>query len=131
VSVAQDIASVRTEFEKAERETNPELKVLALEEATSLLASLDPDELSEAERKLVANVRLSHTRRLLVQLVSLRSVSMDAWFEYIRLLFDELRPEVERLTETDAELKDHYGQFLRLWGAEIAEILQRQRSDAS
>lgn len=130
MSVAQDIASARTELEKAERETNPELKVLALEEATSLLASLDPDELSEAERKLVANVRLAHTRRLLVQLVSLRSVSMDAWFEYIRLLFGELRPEVDRLTETDAELKDSYGQFLRLWGAEIAEILRRQQSDA-
>lgn len=130
MSVAQEIADARAEFEKAERETNPELKALALEEAISLLASLDPDELSEGERKLVANVRLAHTRRLLVQLVSLRSVSMDAWFEYVRLLIGELRPEVDRLTETDAELKDNYGQFLRLWGAEVAEILLRQQSDA-
>ena len=55
---------------------------------------------------------------------------MDAWFEYVRLLIGELRPEVDRLTETDAELKDNYGQFLRLWGAEVAEILLRQQSDA-
>ena len=129
MSVADDIASARAWFEKAERETSPELKAHALEEATTLLASLDPDELSERERTLVANVRLSHTRRLLVQLVSLASVSMDAWFDYIRILMGELRPEVDRLTESDAALKENYGRFLGLWGREMAEILQRPRPD--
>jgi hypothetical protein len=130
MGVTQDITNARVLFERAERETRPELKAHALEEATNLIASLDPDELSESERRLVANVRLAHTRRLLVQLVSLTSVSMDAWFEYVRLLIGELRPEVERLTETDEELKENYGRFLRLWGPEMAEILQRQQSDA-
>jgi hypothetical protein len=130
VSVAQDISNARALFEKAERETNPELKAHALEEAMTLLASCDPDEISDSEGKLVANLRLAHTRRLLVQLVGLTSVSMDAWFDYIRLLLGELRPEVERLTETDADLKQNYGQFLKLWGPEVAEILQRQQSDA-
>jgi hypothetical protein len=129
MGVTQDITNARVLFERAERETRPELKAHALEEATNLIASLDPDELSESERRLVANVRLAHTRRLLVQLVSLTSVSMDAWFEYVRLLIGELRPEVERLTETDEELKENYGRFLRLWGPEMAEILQRQQSD--
>jgi len=130
MSVAEDIASARTWFEKAERETSPELKAHALEEATTLLASLDPDELSQGERNLVANVRLSHTRRLLVQLVSLTSASMDAWFDYIGILMGELRPEVDRLTESDAALKENYGRFLGLWGREMAELLQRSRSDA-
>jgi hypothetical protein len=129
MGVTQDIANARALFERAERETSPELKAHALEEATNLLASLDPDELSEGERRLVANVRLAHTRRLLVQLVSLTSVSMDAWFEYIGLLVGELKPEVERLTETDGELKENYGRFLKLWGPEIAEIVRRQPSD--
>jgi hypothetical protein len=129
MGVTQDIANARVLFERAERETSPELKAHALEEATNLLASLDPDELSEGERQLVANVRLAHTRRLLVQLVSLTSVSMDAWFEYIDLLVGELRPEVERLTETDGELKENYGRFLSLWGPEIAEIVRRQQSN--
>jgi hypothetical protein len=129
MGVTQDITNARVLFERAERETSPELKAHALEEATNLIASLDPEELSESERRLVANVRLAHTRRLLVQLVSLTSVSMDAWFEYVRLLIGELRPEVERLTETDEELKENYGRFLRLWGPEMAEILQRQQSD--
>ena len=130
MGVTQDIASAREWFERAERETNPELKAHALEEAINLLASLDPDGLSEGERKLVANLRLAHTRRLLVQLVSLASVSMDAWFEYIGVLMGELRPEVDRLTQNDGELRENYSRFLSLWGREMAEILQRQQSDA-
>jgi hypothetical protein len=126
VSVAQDIASARGLFEQAEREANPELKAHALDEALALLSSCDPDEISEAERKLIANLRLAHARRLLVQLVGLSSVSMDAWFEYIGLLFGELRSEVDRLTESDPELKENYGRFLELWGSDVADILQRQ-----
>ena len=124
----QDLADARALFEKAERETNPEAKARALDEATSLLASLDPDDLPENERKLAANIRLAHTRRLLAQLVTLASISMDAWFEYIGVLFGELRPEVDRLIESDAELRENYQRFIRLWGSELAEILQNPRS---
>jgi len=128
VSVARDIADARALFEKAERETRPELKAHALEEAVTLLASCDPDEVSDAERKLVANLRMAHTRRLLVQLVGLTSVSMDDWFDYIGLLLGELSPEVERVTQADAQLRENHDRFLGLWGAEIAEILKRQRT---
>ena len=95
-----------------------------------MLASCDPDEATDAETKLIANLRLAHTRRLLVQLVGLTSVSMDAWFEYIGLLLGELNPEVERLTRGDPDLKKNYAQFLELWGPEIAEILRGQEPDA-
>ena len=128
--MARDIASARALFEKAEREAQPELKAHALEEAVTLLASCDPDEVSDAEGKLIANLRTAHTRRLLAQLVGLTSVSMDDWFDYIGLLLGELSPEVERVTQADAQLKENYGRFLGLWGAEIAEILKRQKPDA-
>ena len=130
MSTARDISSARALFEKAEREANPDLKAHALEEAISLLSSCDPDDMSDAESKLVANLRLAHTRRLLVQLVGLKSVSMDAWFDYVHLLFGELSPEVGRLTEADAELKENYARFLELWGPEVAEILQKPKTDA-
>jgi hypothetical protein len=129
VSVARDIASARALFEKAERETRPELKAHALEEAVTVLASCDPDEVADAEGKLIANLRTAHTRRLLVQLVGLTSVSLDDWFDYIGLLLGELSPEVERVTQADPQLKESYERFLGLWGAEIAEILKRQRSN--
>jgi hypothetical protein len=130
MSAAHDIAGARALFEKAERETRPELKAHALEEAVTLLASIDPDEVSDAEGKLVANLRMAHTRRLLAQLVGLTSVSMDDWFDYIGLLLGELSPDVERVTQADAQLKENYERFLGLWGAQIAGILEKQRHNA-
>ena len=128
MSVAHDIAAARGLFEKAEREADPELKGHALEEAMSLLASCDPEEVTEAQATLIANVRLAHARRLLVQLVGLTSVSLDAWFDYLRLLVEELGPEVTRLTQADPELKENYERFLELWGPELADIVQRQQA---
>ena len=130
MSVDRDIATARALFEKAEREANPELKARALEDAIALLASCDPDEITDADARRIANLRMAHTRRLLTQLVGLASVSMDAWFDYIDLLFGELSPEVRRLTEADAELKDNYRRFVKLWGSELAEILERQQPHA-
>jgi hypothetical protein len=128
MSAARDIAGARKLLENAERETNPELKAQSLEEALALLASLDPDEVSDAQRQLIANLRLAHTRRLLAQLVSLSSVSMDAWFDYVDLLLGELRPEVARLTASDAELEANYARFIEMLGPGAAEVLRRGRA---
>ena len=127
MSVSADIASARALLEKAEREANPELKALALEEAVSLLSSIDAGEISDREASLIANLRMAHTRRLLAQLVALGSVSLDAWFDYVHLLFSELRPEVERLIRDDPQLKDNYARFIELWGPEVAKLLQAQQ----
>lgn len=126
MTAADDIAGARRLFEEAEREAAPELKARALEEALAQLASVDPDEMSDAERRLVANLRLAHARRLLGQLVGLASVGMDAWFEYVGLLLGDLGPEVERLVQADAELKENYDRFLELWGADVAQILRKR-----
>lgn len=125
MSAADDIAGARNLFEKAERETQPDLKADALEQALALLASVDPEEISAAERALITNLRLAHTRRLLVQLVGLGSVSMDAWFDYINLLLDDLSAEVERLIQADVGLKENYDRFLGLWGPHVAEFLRK------
>jgi hypothetical protein len=128
MTVARDIASARALFQKAEREADPELKAHALDEALALLAACDPDDVSDAERELIANLRLAHTRQLLAQLVSLTSISMDAWFDYVGLLFGELRREVELLVANDAQLRENYDRFIGLWGKELAEILKRDLS---
>jgi len=128
MSVARDIASARALFQKAEREADPELKAHALDDALALLASCDPDDVSDAERELIANLRLAHTRQLLAQLVSLTSISMDAWFDYVGLLFGEVRGEVELLVGNDAQLRENYDRFIGLWGNVLAEILKRDLS---
>lgn len=130
MTVAADIATARALFQKAERETDPQMKAHALDEALALLASCDPADITDSERRLIANLRLAHTRQLLAQLVSLASISMDAWFDYIRLLFGELSEEVGLLVGNDVQLRENYDRFVRLWGTELAEILERQRTDA-
>jgi hypothetical protein len=128
MSVARDIAAARELLEAAERETNPELKAQSLEEALAVLGSLDPDEVSDAQRQLVANLRLAHTRRLLAQLIDLSSVSMDAWFDYIDLLLGELSAEVARVTASDPHLEANYARFIELLGPGVAEHLRKRRA---
>ena len=125
MTVARDIASARALFEKAEREIDPELKAHALDEALALLASCDPDDVTESERELIANIRLSHTRRLLSQIVTLPAVTMDAWFDYANLLFGELRKEVDLLIAGDNHLRESYVQFISLLGPDVAELLEQ------
>ena len=116
MTVAQDIAEARALFEKAERETNPAAKAQALQEAIALLDSCDPEEATDAEAKLIANVRLANTRRLLAQLVGMASVSMDTWFDYVGLLIGELRPEVERLAGPSLSGRRHLQRRVRPHG---------------
>ena len=130
MSVAPDIARARALFERAERETDPASKAHALDEALAVLASCDPDDIAAPERELISNLRIAHTRRLLLQLVGLASSSVDAWFDYAALLFGELKPEVERLVGSDPQLRANYDSFIELWGRDLGENLKRQ-TDAS
>jgi hypothetical protein len=126
MTVARDIAAARALLEKAERAIDPEVKVHALDEALALLASCDADEATDAERALIANLRLSHTRRLLTQLVTASAISMDAWFDYTNLLFGELSSEVAQLVASNPQLRENYERFISLLGTEVANILKPQ-----
>lgn len=125
MTIARDIASARALFEKAEREINPELKAHALDEALALLASCDRDDVTESKRELIANLRLSHTRRLLAQIMTLPAVTMDAWFDYADLLFGELRKEVDFLIAGDNQLRESYVRFISLFGPDVAKLLEQ------
>jgi hypothetical protein len=126
MTIAQDIEEARSLFERAEREADPLRKARALEDGLALLESSASDEISDAERTLIANLRLAHARRLLSQLVTLHAVQMDVWFSYTKLLFFELKSEVDSLTQSDAQLRENYRQFVRLWRQELLDILGQE-----
>ncbi|MEX0958522.1 MAG: hypothetical protein WDZ63_04490 [Burkholderiales bacterium] len=123
MSIAHDIEEARALFERAESVNDPEHKAHALQEALDLLDSFAAEARSTDERTLVHNLRLSHTRRLLVQLVSLTSMEFETWFNYIKLLFFELKSEVEILTNEDPELRENYDRFVRLWRQELIDAI--------
>ena len=124
MTVARDIASARALFEKAEREVNPRLKAHALDEALVLLATCDPDDVTQSERGLIANIRLSHTRRLLSQIMTLLAVTMDAWFDYVNLLFGELRTEANLVIAEDNQLRENYERFVSSFCQDVAQLLE-------
>ena len=102
-----------------------ELKSHALDEALALLATCDPDDVTLSERELIANLRLSHARRLLSQIMTLPAVTMDAWFDYVDLLFGELRTEVDLLIAGDSQLRENHEKFVSLFGPDVAELLKQ------
>ena len=123
MSIAHDIEEARALFERAESVYDPEHKARALQEALDLLDSCTSEALSSDERTLVRNLRLSHTRRLLVQIVSLTSMEFETWFNYIKLLFFGLKSEVEILTIEDPDLRENYDRFVRLWRQELIDAI--------
>ena len=77
MTIARDIEEARAVLESSERKSNPTLEAHALEEAIELLDSCAAEDISPSERTLIANLPVSHTRRLLTRLVTLESVSTD------------------------------------------------------
>lgn len=113
-------------FELAERETDPEHKLLALEEALDLIDDMRADITTSASvTDFANNLRQSHLRRLLYQLVSMRQMQIDAWFNYLKLLLLRVAPEVEEIIAADQELRKNYHAFKDLWKDELLELLQR------
>jgi hypothetical protein len=121
--VASDIDAARALLERAERETDPDLKAHELEQGLALLRDCEEDEITPQERTLIGNVRAAHTRRLLTQLVQLRAPSMDVWLQYVGLLFGMLRPEVERALATEPALKENFDRFAGLYGGQLRDLL--------
>src|SRR6266446_4142616 len=123
---SSDLGEARRLLEQAERETNPARKFAALEEGIDLLETYAAEsEVPDLERSRSSNLRHSHIRRLLKQLIELRGIQFDVWFDYIKLLLLRLEPDVKAILEEDASLKDGYSKFTSLWKDELLEALQR------
>ncbi|MFC3552493.1 hypothetical protein ACFOLC_15925 [Lysobacter cavernae] len=123
---SETIEEVRSLFELAERETDPERKFTALEEALDLTDDLRGDPaVDPAVLGVANNLRQSHLRRLLGQLVAMHHVEMDTWFNYIKLLLLRVVPEVEAVLAKDSTLRESYVTFKNLWKDELLKMLQQ------
>jgi len=119
MTIAHEIEEARVLLERAECELDPDQKTRILLEAIEQLDSCAAEDISPAERTLVSNLRISHTRRLLAQLVALKSMPMDAWRDYFAIFLHFLRGEVELLVKEDAQFAENYGRFKRSWSREF------------
>ena len=108
----------RSLLARAEGERDPARKLAYLEEAIDLLDDME-------ESTVARNLRRSYTRRLLSQLVQLRSADVVTWFDYAQFLLQRLRSDVEALLAEDAALKAAYDEFMALWPVDVQQVLRR------
>lgn len=119
------LTDVRRLFERSESETDPSRKFAALEEALEIVDLVLEDlSLSQSDIELAANLRHSNIRRLLRQLVGMRGIQFDDWFNYIDLLLLRHAGEVENVLNEDSSLKEGYQAFVSIWKDELIEALE-------
>ncbi|MFZ5655419.1 MAG: hypothetical protein ACOY42_13620 [Pseudomonadota bacterium] len=123
----EGIAEARRFLERAEGETNPQRKIEELKQGVDLLDLYVEERPDAPEDTLtyITNLRRSHTRRLLVQLLSLKQIEIETWILYIVLLVTKLRDEVDYVTSQDPTLKTNYAEFCRAWDDVLREALKK------
>ncbi len=74
IKMPEDIIEARGCLERAEKETNPDIKVIELQKGIDLLECYIDDypESSEYIVNYIKNLRRAHTRRLLLQLLAIK-----------------------------------------------------------
>jgi hypothetical protein len=124
MSIQRDVDEARSLLAQADAERDPEKKLGTLEEAIDLL-DLVAEEAPEGSREktLAANLRRSYARRLLAQLVELRSADLLMWFGYAQFLLERLGDEVEALLEEEPGMRTAYETFFALWPVDVRALL--------
>lgn len=75
--------------------------------------------------KYIVNMKRSHTRRLLSQLLSLTNVEIDVWLKYVGLLITELKDEMTFAIQSDHTLKDNYDKFFAVYSDVLQEAIKK------
>jgi hypothetical protein len=114
----------RNEFEAAESESDPGVKLEALTEALALVDEvLDEEGVAEQEKAVMRNVRRTYLRRLLQQTMAMSNVQFSDWFAYMRLLLVDQQPVVSEILASEPALRAAFDRFLGLYGDKFREAL--------
>lgn len=126
MTIHHDISYARDLLERADKETDHAIKTQFIFEAIELLDDCESDDISPSERTLIANLRVSHTRRLLTEFTTFKSVTMDELLSYMVLLLCFLKDEMDLVLKDNIQLKKDYKAFLRLRRREFLESLGKK-----
>jgi hypothetical protein len=128
---SSDLDRVQRLFELAEVEKDPARKHAALDEALGLVEVYVEDETLASSREVAKarNLRRSHTRRLLAQLVEMKGVQINLWYKYMMLFLGPLKTEVDAIVAQDASLNAQLLAFLKLHLDTFKDIMERRRND--
>lgn len=111
----RDIDEVRALFDDAESEADPAPKLEALKEALALADEIvDSSEVPESTKVMSRNIRRSHLRRLIQQLIRMNNVEVRAWSSYIRFLLVDRETEIRSILDENPSLNDGYNAVANL-----------------
>jgi hypothetical protein len=126
MELPKDIIEARNYLEQAEKESNPERKVDELKRGIELLEFYLEDNPDSSQELVtyITNLRRSHTRRLLSQLLALKKIEIETWLQYSVLIVVKLKEEVKYVTEQDPELSKNYKEFWNVWSDVFKEAMK-------
>jgi hypothetical protein len=128
---SSDLDRAQTLFELAEVEKDPARKHAALDEALGLVEVYVEDEAlaSSGEVAKARNLKRSHTRRLLAQLVEMKGVQINLWYKYMMLFLGPLKTEVDAIVAQDSSLNAQLLAFLKLHLDAFKDIMERRQNE--
>ena len=108
-----DILEARSLLEKSASAVDPELKDKLLIEAVDVLNSIDIDSVSDKDKIIIKNIRLSYTRSILKQLSYIGDIDEPSSWLYLYILSTEFKPEVDSCLELDKALKEKFREVVK------------------
>ena len=98
-------------------------------EAVELLNDHLEAEPDSPHKDFISRLKMSHTRNLLRNLAKVNRADGFAWAGHVAILMN-VNDEAKALTSAFPHLKEDYDEFLRVWGAELLEALQKLEKKA-
>lgn len=112
-------------FESWERSMNDLSAAKHFTEAVQLLDDYLECEPESPHKQFIQNLKVSNTRRLLQQLAQIDKTDFALWLEYALVALALVDREAESIMDANPGLKADFDAFRNVWGAVLAEALQR------
>jgi hypothetical protein len=126
----EDVRKARSLLEEFERSSSHSKKIRYFENGINILDDYLEDFPQSPHKEFIMNIKLAYTRTLINQLNKIRP-DMDEWVDYISLLFSKVKKEVDRVQETNPDLKANYEDFINLWANELIEETRKMEKQVS
>ncbi len=122
--IPEEFIEGRGLFEKAEKESDPIIKLALLQDGLDFIESSIndyPDE--EKLLTLTNNLKLSQIRNILTYLGSFQFIDINIWFDYI--IFLNCRLKIEDELQKNHYLQQNYNKFKVLWIQTIKRVVSK------
>lgn len=117
-----DLTDAKDLLEVAATSKNHVEKTRAFEDAIDILNDSLSDNPESTHKVLIKNLKQTYSRKLIESLPEIMPPDIDIWFQYLKIFSLKVKPEVEKITESNPILRTNYKEFVECWRKEVIEI---------